>query len=129
MIVDSSAIVAILKREPEATSFRRLLEEADRVLVSVATVMECSIVVRAEGQSILDRFLETMGAVLHPIDLEQLRVARQAQLDFGRRSGSPAKLNFGDCFSYALAKTTGQPLLFKGDDFWHTDVTPAFTRR
>ena len=76
----------------------------------------------------LERLLEAATVRVEPLTAQQARIARQAYRDFGRRSGHPARLNFGDCFAYALAVGTGEPLLFKGDDFVHTDVTPAAPR-
>ena len=126
MILDSSAIVAILREEPEAARFTVIVESAPAVAMSVASVLETSIVVGRQGQSVLDRFLAWARVDQHPVDLAQLEIARAAYVRYGRRSGSKARLNFGDCFSYALAMTTGEPLLFKGRDFTLTDVTPAY---
>ena len=125
MILDTSAIVAILEDEPEAARFATLIESALHVRISVATVLEASIVLGAARQQILDEFLATVSAVVEPVDTAQLAAARRAHLRYGRRSGSPARLNYGDCFSYALAMTMDLPLLFKGNDFVHTDVIPA----
>ena len=125
MILDSSAIIAILKREPERERFLRLIDAVDQVGVSVASVMEASMVLGLPRQPILDEFLSDVGAELVAIDRPQLSIAREAHNRFGRGSGSRAKLNFGDCFSYALAMATGRPLLFKGNDFVHTDVLVA----
>ena len=72
-----------------------------------------------------DELVKEAGLVIEPVTEAQARIARDAYRDFGRRSGHPAQLNFGDCFAYALAKVMGEPLLFKGDDFSHTDVTPV----
>ncbi|MBA2695701.1 MAG: type II toxin-antitoxin system VapC family toxin [Ornithinimicrobium sp.] len=125
MILDTSAVVAILQAEPEADRFAQLLESADRVHISVATVLEASLVVGPPRQRLLDDFLTIAGAVTVPVDDDQLALARTAHLRFGRGSGSSARLNFGDCFAYALAQVTGEELLFKGDDFGHTDVRSA----
>jgi ribonuclease VapC len=86
------------------------------------------VVVGRDWHGPLDAFLEAAGTTIVPFDEDQARVARAAYARYGKGSGSPARLNFGDCFSYALAKTTGLPLLFKGDYFTHTDVTPALTQ-
>jgi len=72
-----------------------------------------------------DEFFKEANISVEPVTLEQARLAREAYRDFGKGSGHPAKLNFGDCFAYALAKATGEPLLFKGDDFIHTDISSA----
>ena len=126
MILDSSAVVAILREEPEGRQFSRLLESAPAVAMSVATVLETSIVMGGRAQSVLDRFMGWVGVEQRPVDLDQLAVARTAYLRYGKGSGSRARLNFGDCFSYALALTSGEPLLFKGKNFALTDVTPAY---
>ena len=125
MILDTSAVVAILQGEPEAQRFAGLIESADHVHISTATVLEASLVLGAVRQQVLDAFLGESRAVAVPVDETQLAAARQAHLRYGRGSGSPARLNYGDCFSYALAKTWDRPLLFKGDDFGHTDVAIA----
>lgn len=127
MILDSSAVVAIIRDEPEAHGFSEAIAAAATVAVSTATVLELSIVLGPLRQQVLDDFLATMRVALVPVDGDQLTVARRAHIAYGRGSGSRARLNYGDCFSYALAKSTGEPLLFKGDDFVHTDVVPAFT--
>lgn len=125
MILDSSAVVAILRGEPESDDFRRLIQLAGAVAISAATLVEVSMVVGPERQAVLDRFLAAAGATIVPVDDEQAAVARRAAIAYRRGSGSPAKLNFGDCFSYALASVTGRPLLCKGGDFVHTDVELA----
>lgn len=122
MILDTSAIIAILQGEPEAAQFAELIESAPRVHISAATALEASIVLGRSRQHLLDAFLTTAGAVVEAVDAEQLAIARGAHSRFGRGSGSPARLNYGDCFSYALAKALDAPLLFTGEDFVHTDV-------
>ena len=126
MILDSSAVVAILREEPEAARFSALVESAPVLRMSVASVLETSIVMGPGSQSVLDRFLTWVGVDQRPVDVAQVEVARAAYLRYGRGSGSRARLDFGDCFSYALAVSSSEPLLFKGDDFRHTDVTPAY---
>lgn len=123
MIVDTSAVVACLVGEIERAEFVRLLSSG-RARISVATVLECALVLGRDRAQVMDQFIEEFLEVV-PVDAAQLAAARDGWTRFGRGSGSPAKLNYGDCFSYALAITTGEPLLFKGDDFTHTDVTPA----
>jgi ribonuclease VapC len=125
MILDTSAIVAILQGEPEAAEFAALIEAEPAVRISAATVLEASIVLGAKRQTLLDDFIDTARASIVPVDTAQLSLARRAHLQYGRGSGSPAKLNYGDCFAYALAIVSGRQLLFKGDDFSHTDVVPA----
>ena len=125
MILDSSAVVAVLQGEPEAEQFARLIEAATEVAISAATVVELSLVLGASRQDVLDEFLAIACAEVVPVDVDQVALARRAGVVFGRGSGSAARLNYGDCFSYALAMVFGRPLLFKGDDFRHTDVTIA----
>ncbi|MDN5764143.1 MAG: type II toxin-antitoxin system VapC family toxin [Microlunatus sp.] len=122
MILDTSAVVAILQGEPEAEALAGLIESVDRVHISTATVVEASLVLGGARQQVLDDFLASAGAVVVPFDETQVAIARRAHLRYGRGSGSPARLNYGDCFSYALAIASDRPLLFKGSDFTHTDV-------
>jgi ribonuclease VapC len=124
MIVDSSALVAILLDEPEAQELREKVA-ANPARTSAASVLETSIVMRSERQHEIDRLLEDAEVGIVPFDIEQARVARDAYARFGKVAGSRARLNFGDCMVYALAKVTGEPLLFKGDDFTHTDIESA----
>ncbi len=129
MIVDSSVVLAILRREPEAEAFSRLLEGADRRSISAANYLEAAIVADGSRDPVLSRaftdfFVEAVIAV-EPVTQRQAEIARAAYRYFGKGSGHPAKLNFGDCFAYALAKDHGESLLFKGNDFARTDVRPA----
>lgn len=125
MIVDSSALVAVLMAEPEAGELGELLESRPFSL-SAATLTECSIVLRGKGGEAkvlaLDELLELTRATIVPLDESQARLASRAYARYGRGSGSRARLNYGDCFSYALAIARDEPLLFTGDDFVHTDV-------
>jgi ribonuclease VapC len=129
MIVDSSAIIAILLGEPEAGALATRLDAADSLCISAATFVELSIVIDARKVPALsnqiEEIIERYDIDIEYMTAEQARIARQAYRDFGRGSGSPAQLNFGDCFSYALARVKREPLLFKGDDFVHTDVRSA----
>lgn len=126
MIVDTSALVAILWDEPEAPSMANALRrQASRV--STATLLETSIVLHHDRESELAELLRAASTEIVPFDQTHLRLARAAHRTYGRGSGSPAKLNLGDCFSYALAKAYDEPLLFKCDDFTHTDVRSALT--
>jgi ribonuclease VapC len=125
MVIDSSALVAILFGEPEAGGFVDAIAGAEPRLMSAANLLEAAIVVDnqlgpAAGRQ-LDRFVEQARIEIAPVTERQVRTARQAYLDYGR-GNHPAKLNFGDCFAYALAKATREPLLFKGDDFEQTDI-------
>ncbi|WP_372468151.1 type II toxin-antitoxin system VapC family toxin [Microbacterium maritypicum] len=125
MIVDSSALVAVLMAEPEAEEMSDLLESRPFAL-SAAALTECTIVLRSRGGEAkalaLDELLEVTRSEVVPVDEVQARLASRAYARYGRGSGSRARLNYGDCFSYALAITRDEPLLFKGDDFVHTDV-------
>jgi ribonuclease VapC len=129
MIIDSSAIVAIVKKEADARLFTDALEVEPDCKMSTASFVEAAIVVDSKRDPVISRryddILRDAAVTLIPVDETQARIAREAYRDFGRGSGHPARLNFGDCFAYALAKATGEPLLFKGGDFRHTDVTPA----
>lgn len=125
MILDTSAVVAVLQLEPEAEQFAGLIESVPDVRISAATVLEASLVLGRSRQRLLDQFLEEAGAVVVPVDERQLAIAREAHLRFGRGSGATARLNYGDCFSYACAIALDEPLLFKGDDFGQTDVLDA----
>ena len=129
MIVDSSAVVAILRSEPEQQEFSRLISQAEVVRLSAANFLEASIVLEAttnrERRLVFDGFLHSAGVTIEPVTVEQAHLAREAYRDYGKGSGHPAGLNFGDCFAYALARATGEPLLFKGNDFSHTDVRSA----
>lgn len=129
MIVDSSAILAILLGEPERPAFEEAIAGAPVPRMSAASYLEAGIVIDAKGNPILSRMLDALLAgadiAIAPVTAEQAVIAREAYRDFGRGSGHPAGLNFGDCFSYALAKASGEPLLFKGEDFIHTDVQRA----
>lgn len=125
MVLDTSALLAILRDEPERRSFNAAIEAAASRSVSTATFVEASIVIGAryggDGLRDLDLFIAKAEIALVPVDAEQAHVARDAFLRFGK-GRHPAGLNYGDCFSYALAKTLGEPLLYKGDDFSRTDV-------
>jgi ribonuclease VapC len=131
VIVDSSAIIAILQQESDAeTLFNRLRSDAPASM-SAASWLETAIVVDAKrdpaASSELDRFLDRVGIKIVPVDEEQARIARQAYRDFGKGSGHPARLNFGDCFAYSAAKALDEPLLYKGTDFGQTDVRSALS--
>ncbi|SRR6266849_260115 len=128
MIVDSSALVAIMYVEDGADVFVQAVREADVCRVSAAAFLETSIVVESgsgdTGIVQLDGFVRSAGILIEPFTAEQAFVARQAYSDYGK-GRHPAGLNFGDCFSYALSKVSGEPLLFKGNDFRKTDVVAA----
>jgi ribonuclease VapC len=124
MVLDTSAILAILQREPERRSFLEAIEAADTIRMSVASFVESSIVIESryglEGLRDLDRFISRASIELIAVDAEQGQLARSAFSRFGK-GRHRAGLNYGDCFSYAAAISLGEPLLCKGDDFIHTD--------
>ena len=128
MVIDTSALLAILLDEPERRVFNETLEGAASRLLSGASFVEASMVIEsrhgAEGIRDLDLFLERAAVRLVAVDVEQGREARRAFSRFGK-GRHPAGLNYGDCFAYALASVRGEPLLFKGEDFSRTDITSA----
>ncbi len=128
MIIDTSALIAILYREPEAPLYDQAISQAAHPRMSVANYLEATIV--AEGRSgedigiELENLIKRLEITLVPVTLAQVKVAQQAWRKFGK-GNDPAALNYGDCFAYALARATGEPLLFKGNDFAQTDIRPA----
>ena len=133
MIVDSSALLAILRDEPDGQQFAVAIAKAESRRMSAATFLETAIVIDASREPVASRRFDDLvkqaGLVIEAVTEEQARIAREAYRDFGKGSGHPAQLNFGDCFAYALAKTLGEPLLFKGRDFSHTDIRSAVVVR
>jgi ribonuclease VapC len=129
MIVDTSAIVAILKREPEGFALSKALDAASSISISAATYLETCIVVDGMKNPVLslqiDEIIEEFDILIEPVTAGQVRIARQAYRDYGKGSGHSASLNFSDCFAYALARDKREPLLYKGDDFVHTDIRTA----
>lgn len=129
MILDTSAVIAILRLEAEAPEFAQIIERAAQPRISAVSYVEAGAVIDNSKDPIasrrFDELIEAAQIAIEPVTEAQAYIARQAYRDFGKASGHPAKLNFGDCFSYALAKSKGEPLLFKGRDFSRTDVTPA----
>jgi ribonuclease VapC len=127
MIVDTSALLAVFFQEPEAEVFARAIAGAEVSRMSAANLLEAGIVADSQTDPRTGRQLGALVANfrlrIEPVNEEQVRIARQAYLDFGR-GNHPAALNFGDCFAYALAKTIGDPLLLKGDAFARTDILP-----
>jgi ribonuclease VapC len=127
MVIDTSALLAILFNEPDAEHFELALATDPVRLISAASVLEAAIVVEARlgeaGGRELDELLSTAQVIIMPFTTDQAAIARQAYWTYGK-GRHPAGLNYGDCFSYALAKTSGEALLFKGNDFSQTDVTP-----
>lgn len=132
MIVDTSAIMAILQEEPEAPHLLRAIEDAQECYISAGTLVELFVVTERQkdpdARRILDAFLVEFDATVVPVTEAQAHIARAAYNTYGKGRGVRAQLNFGDCFAYALAKERNEPLLFIGDDFIHTDITPALAR-
>ena len=128
MIVDTSALLAILFDDEDAKDYALAIAHAESCRVSAATFLEAALVIEAQTKNNagrqLDALIRQSGIVIEPVTEDQAHIARQAYVDFGK-GRHPAGLNFGDCFSYALAKSTGEALLFKGRDFAKTDVTAA----
>ena len=129
MVFDTSALLALLLDEPEAEDFRAAVEEDATRLVSAATLLETALVIEARkgeaGGRELDTLIQKAEVVVVPVDAEHVSEARRAYRRFGKGRHA-AGLNFGDVFAYALARTAGEPLLFKGDDFAKTDIGRVF---
>lgn len=128
MILDTSALLAVLFDEPDADHFERAIALAPVCRMSVASYLEAIMVIEGRlgeaGGWELDNYLEEAGVALESVTPEQAQTARLAWRRYGK-GNHPAGLNFGDCFAYALAKVSGEPLLFKGEDFTLTDVAQA----
>src|SRR6516162_10032337 len=129
MIIDTSAIIAILRHEPGAKDRALAIENSLVRRMSAANFVEAALVIDGSRDPIASRHFDELfkeaNIGIEPVTLDQARIARAAYRDFGKGSGHPARLNFGDCFAYALAKTSSEPLLFIGADFRHTDIMPA----
>ncbi|MCC7267341.1 MAG: type II toxin-antitoxin system VapC family toxin [Caulobacteraceae bacterium] len=131
MVIDTSAICAIVFREPGAEDLARLVLETSDVQVSAATYVEATTVIgsrnidRRQGKRDLDGLLRELGVTIVDFDTRQSAIAADGWLAYGRGSRQPSKLNLGDTFAYALARAQRAPLLYVGDDFVHTDVEPA----
>jgi len=129
VIIDTSALIAILRAEDDASDMAIAIENAQVRRISAANLVETAVVIDASRDPVasrrFDELVEAAELRVEAVTLAQARIARDAHRDFGKGSGHKAGLNFGDCFAYALAKATGEALLFKGDDFGHTDVTRA----
>jgi ribonuclease VapC len=126
MIIDTSAIVAILRDEPEAMSCAQAIAAAKSRRVSAVNYFEAAAVIDGSRNPIasrrFDELIQEAALRIEPVTEVQARIAREAYRDFGKGSGHEAALNFGDCFAYALAKAMGEPILFTGNDFRHTDL-------
>jgi len=131
MIIDASALIAILRDEPEARTFAKAIAGTNIRRVSAVNYVEAAAVIDASRNPVASRRFDDLfreaELIIERVTEGQARIAREAYRDFGKGSGHPAGLNFGDCFAYALAKATGEPILFKGDDFSRTDLSPALT--
>jgi ribonuclease VapC len=129
VIVDTSAVIAILKEEDDAAVYAHAIATAEARRLSAASYLECGIVLDSQRDPIvsrgLDELIQEAKIVVEPVTERQARLARQAYADFGKGSGHPAGLNFGDCLSYALALDLREPLLWKGNDFGHTGIESA----
>jgi ribonuclease VapC len=129
MIIDTSALLAILRAEEDAGDMALAIEKAQVRRISAANYLESAVVIDASRDPVasrrFDELVEAAELRVEEVTFHQARIARDAYRDFGRGSGHKAGLNFGDCFAYALAKTSGEALLFKENDFGHTDITPA----
>ncbi len=125
MVIDTSAIAAILFGEAERSLLLDFVKQAESVVISAATLLETAMVIESRlgqpGSRELDDLLKQIGIEIIPVDLEQIEIARNAWSKYGK-GRHPARLNFGDCFAYALAKLLGEPLLAKGDDFSQSDI-------
>ncbi len=132
IVVDTSAVVAIFRQEPDAALYADHIAGDGEPLMSAANLIEASLVLRglkkiaaADAEAWLDEFLMIAGIRIEPVALDQTAIAREAHIKYGKGTGHAAGLNFGDCFAYALAKAMYAPLLFKGADFGKTDIVPA----
>ncbi|MFI6602066.1 type II toxin-antitoxin system VapC family toxin [Nonomuraea sp. NPDC050536] len=129
MIIDTSAVAAILLAEPDAAIYAKAIADNQPRHMSAATYLELSLVMEGKRDPVasrrLDDWLTRARITITPVTHQQACIARRAYWDYGRGSGHPARLNFGDCFSYALARDMNEPLLFKGQDFIHTDIASA----
>jgi ribonuclease VapC len=127
IVIDTSALVAILRDEPEAEDFASILETGSQFAIPAPCYLEFTMVTSAElgARAWLDRLIEGLECDLAVVDGPAARLASDAFARYGRGSGHPARLNFGDCLSYAVAKRLDAPLLFKGDDFGQTDIRSA----
>ena len=129
MVVDTSAIVAIARGEPEALAFSEMLARTPGKLIAAPSYLECAFVMAGlaptKGLPFLQGLVSDTLITIVPFGERELEAAMDARRKFSRGSGHAAKLNFGDCFAYALARTRNLPLLFKGNDFVHTDIPSA----
>jgi ribonuclease VapC len=131
MVLDTSAIIAILRDEPDAGVYREAIERAEDLRIGAPTLVECEIVARQalgdDGSTDLDNFIAALDVRVEPFGQREANYARYAYRHFGK-GRHPAGLNFGDCLTYATAVAQNEPLLFKGDDFARTNITSALNR-
>lgn len=131
MIIDASALLAILRDEAEASTFARAIEATTTRRISAVNYVEAAVVIDSARDPVASRRFDDLvreaDVVIEPVTESHARLAREAYRDFGKGSGHRARLNFSDCFAYALAREKGEPLLFKGNDFVHTDVPSALS--
>jgi ribonuclease VapC len=129
MVIDSSALIALLLAEPDSSRYIAAVARAQRRMISAPSYLETAIVMMSrsgpQAQALLDRLLAELAIEVVPFTHEQGRLAVAAFQQYGKGTGNPASLNFGDCFTYALAKLTGDPVLYKGEDFSKTDLVGA----
>jgi ribonuclease VapC len=129
MVIDSSALLAILLDEPEAAEFLRIIKDSPARRVSAASFLETGMVLRRDSsgkrQQLLEELIIALRLSIVPVTEQQARTALAAFTIYGKGHGHPAGLNFGDCLAYALAKVFAEPLLFKGNDFSYTDIKTA----
>ena len=129
MIIDTSALIAILRDEPEAARCAQAIESSAVRRLSAASFVEAAAIIDGSRDPVASRrfddLIKEAQIIIEPVTEVQARIAREAYRDFGKGSSHPARLNFGDCFAYALARVTREALLFKGQDFAHTDVAVA----
>jgi ribonuclease VapC len=132
VIIDTSAVIAILNQEPEAAAFVEAILQNNNRRLSAASYLEAGMVVDRStdpaARMALDALLTALAITIEPVTVEQARIARDAHRTYGRGSGHAARLNHGDCFSYALAREKDEPILFKGTDFTLTDIRYAGRR-
>ena len=129
MIVDASALLAVVLAEPDAARYADAMTDAEHLRISAPSWFEASLIVDRRGDTLarsrFDEFARTFEVSIEPFTAAHAIAARQAWREYGRGSRHPAKLTFGDCLAYGFAKVEGEPLLYKGDDFPHTDIRPA----
>ena len=131
MIIDTSAIMSILLEEPDAPVFARAMATGGMLRISAGTLIELTAVIVRRAPHLKDiepeRAMATFRIEIVPVSAIQTSIAQTAYRTYGRGTGHAAGLNFGDCFAYTLSKQTGEPLLFKGNDFTHTDIIAAIS--